>query len=293
MAHIPLAILGHHVTQQVLTSGAKAVGKYALEQGVKYATKSVSSAATDRRRAMIENLKRHAESFQEIDTVPVKRRAVPCEEMDCSNDGYYDRTVFAYFSVPRDWSTAASPIFNLVQGDDIVNRRGRSVLVKKINLRFVFRVESQASSDALAYTNPSVRYIIYIDKFPNGVASTADMVQLSTGSASEPVDYFRNLLYTDRFFVLEDKTFAMNPVMFAKDAVGNYQSGNCTKVVHVELPLDVVTRYNAGNAGSVADCLENYFYVAVCSGSADALRQGFNVRCYCSGRTTFQSLSKY
>jgi len=291
MAHLPLALLGHHYTQQAIVGVAKSAGKYALNQGYKALKNRVSKPVLE----TVENLKRRADDFQQIDTVPVKRRNVPCEEMDCAYDGYFDKNVAAYVVVPRTWNTAALNVFDPVQGDDIQNRRGRSVLVKKINLRLTFRIESQLwdTGGGLQRTPPSVRYVVYVDKFPNGASSTADQVFLSTGSSNEPVDFFRNVLYTDRFYVLDDRTFTMNPQMYYDSSLPGAMSGQITKVVHIELPCEILARYNAGNAGSVADCIENYIYLAVVSGSNHSLRTGYDVRLYCDSRVTFESLSKY
>jgi len=294
MAHLVLPVLGHHVTQQVATNVAKRVGKYALEQGVKYAKKKITSPFRD-------TTKRLAESFQEIDTVPLKRRNVGCrEEEDCFNDGYFDSTVFSDSIspgtgiLPHLWTDALciKTPFTPVQGDDINNRRGRSVLVTKINVRGTFELQDQALDTGVdEHTNPAVRFIVYVDKQANGFEGSADMLMKSIGS--QDTDSYRNLLYNNRFVVLEDKTFVMNTSFYYDAAKALPLSGQYTKYLHVEIPCSIEVRYGAGNAGTAADCLENLLCYAIVAGSNITNRTGFDVRCLLQSRITFQSLSRY
>jgi len=289
MANLALGILGHHVTQQVATNVAKRVGKYALEQGVKYAKKRITSPFRD-------TTKRLAESFQEIDTVPLKRRNVPCrDEEDCFHDGYFDSASYLGGVLPHLWSDAfclAQP-FVPIQGDDINNRRGRSVVIKKINVRGSFEIQDQnLVTGTDTHTNPSVRIIVFVDK-QSGSGSINGSYLMDSSVTSQDVDSYRNLLYNNRFVVLEDKTVTLNPVTWYRVDTNLPKSGNCTRYLHIEIPCNIEVRYNANNTGSYADCLENMLYYAVVAGSHALNRTGFDVCGFLASRITFQSLSKY
>jgi len=288
MANVVLGVLGHHVTQQVATGVAKRVGKFALDQGVKYAKKRISSPFRD-------TTKRLAESFQEIDTVPLKRRNVSCrDEEDCFHDGYFDSTSFSNSVVPHLWSdaTALAYPFSPIQGDDINNRRGRSVVIRKVNVRGSFQLEDQSLvSGADTHTNPSVRFVVFVDRQAAGAAITADQLMTSSGT-NQDVDSYRNLLYNNRFVVLEDRVFTLNPTLYTNNA-GVVKSGQVSKYLHLEIPCEIEVRYNANNSGTVLDCLENALIYAVVAGSSNANRTGFDVRLYLQSRITFQSLSRY
>jgi len=294
MAHLVLPVLGHHVTQQVATNVAKRVGKYALEQGVKYAKKKITSPFRD-------TTKRLAESFQEIDTVPLKRRNLGCrEEEDCFHDGYFDSSQFSQSTspgggvLPHLWSDTfcVKTPFTPVQGDDIDNRRGRSVCIEKINIRGTFELQDQPTDTGTdEHTNPAVRFIVFVDKQCNGAAPTGDQL-MKTGS-NQDTDSYRNLLYNNRFVVLEDKTFVMNSSFYYDGSASLTYSGQYTKYLHVEIPCNIEVRFNAGNAGTAADCLENLLCYAIVAGSNITNRTGFDVRCLLQSRITFQSLSRY
>jgi len=284
MAHIVGGIVGHHITRQLAYNAGKLAAPYAI----KYVRKHLSS---HRNVEIANNLKRKAESFVPIDTVPLKRHQVPCPtEEECARDGYFDFYITPN-TASRNWAGAGTTPFTPVQGDDISNRRGRSVMIKRILMRFDFRVQNQQWFTGVSYgTDPVVRYVVYIDKCNNGAVSTPDLLMSSAGDA---VENFRNLLYNDRFDVLVDKTFVLSPKLYFDSVAGVSMSGNATTHKEIDIYEDIPIRYNAGNSGTNTDALENALYVAVISGTDTAGRVCYDVRYSYHCRVTFESLSKF
>jgi len=284
MANLALGVLGHHYTQQAALYAGKRVGGYVVNQGVKYVKRKVKAYTEP----VLENLKRRADDFQQIDTVPLKRRNVPCPtQAECFHDGYLDGNIYQNNVASNFWNGAELGFFYPIQGDDITDRTFRRLQVKRLTIRLEFRISNQNwDQNPVFRSNPVVRFIIYVDKQTNGTASNASMVIDSTGF--EAVQMFQNLLFLDRFTILHDDSFPMNPVMF--DFAGVVKSGQYTTSKYVDIPLDMIMHFNANNTGLIDSIVDNSLYCAVCVGPDNSSRLAYDVRLNGSYRVTFQNI---
>lgn len=288
MAHLVLGVLGHHYTQQAAVAVGKRVGKFALEQGYNYATKRITSSVN----RVTENAKRQAASFQEIDTVPLKRRNVPCKtEDDCADDGYYDYSQ-SQLLLTYVWLTAANQIFNPVLGDDIGNRRGRLVRVSRIFVRVMFYIRHQNIEYATGtHTNPAVRYILFVDKFANGTRAFGNDVFGTTGT--ESLEVFTNLAHNNRFFVLTDKVFNMNPSISYDSTNTRFRCSPYTVYKDIDLTTDFYVQFNSLSTSDFTSVLSNSIYFAAIQGPQATADASFPVYHSYSVRVTFENMSKY
>lgn len=116
---------------------------------------------------------------------------------------------------------------NLIpQGVTESTRVGRKCVVKSVHLRGMVTLRQSTNGAQCA---DRFRMIVYLDKQANGATAT---VSGDDGLLSSAViDSFRDLNNTGRFYVLSDKTFAMNPAA----AEGNAAVNICERIYHLQL----------------------------------------------------------
>jgi len=130
----------------------------------------------------------------------------------------------------------------IAQGTDISNRIGRKFCLKSSLLRLAVYPNSATTLQQ----GDIVRVMLLYDAQPNGVIATvADVLDGFTWESG------MNLNNRDRFKVLMDKTFAMNPVVYTAGALtaGSPQLRVMKK--YKKMNLDVINSGSAATIGSI------------------------------------------
>jgi hypothetical protein len=148
----------------------------------------------------------------------------------------------------------------LSRGTDVNQRIGQTVRFTGLSMRFAF-ANTHAETIWL-------RYLLVKDAAPNGVVASVSDILTGTN-----VQDFRNLDYTGRFKILEDKVLTL---AYADGTVGYPGSG--FNAVHVDLEQMTKnakkdkdkneTNYGLGNAGTIADISQNAYYLVLLASAA-------------------------
>lgn len=138
-------------------------------------------------------------------------------------------------------STGAIKLVNApIQGDDYNHRTGRMIDIKSLNFKFISKVTAGTGVDQLQ------RVIVFVHLKPHGTApAVTDLLQTAE------VHSMRNPIYIGDFRVLYDKVFNLN----ATAESGSTRFGKFYK------KMSLITRYNTGNAGTIADIEDNALYI--------------------------------
>lgn len=140
-------------------------------------------------------------------------------------------------------TTGAIALLNgIARGDDIGNRVGRQVTCKYLEARIAMGVTSGTGEDQYQ------RILIVQDRQPNGTALAITDVLVATNVYSQS-----NLDNRLRFRILYDKWFPLNASAEAGSA----------KSWEFKVPLNFVTQFNNGDAGTIADIQTNSLYAIV------------------------------
>lgn len=126
----------------------------------------------------------------------------------------------------------------MVQGDGPTNRTGIQVRSKSLT----FKLNCAVGTSGVNVN----RFILFLDKQPNGVApAIADL--LTTGGSVTPIDALRNLGNSKRFIVIRDMRWTQVST-----------SDSQQRVFEFTVPLKFLTQYYVGqNNGTVADIATN------------------------------------
>lgn len=112
------------------------------------------------------------------------------------------------------------------EGAAIQNRIGRKIHFKSLQIRgSISNALTTATGDK---KQENIRYIIFYDKQPNGVAATWNQIIQSTyesGSTASLANDFPNTGNRDRFIILRDKTITMGATRSASVIDQEYQAG--------------------------------------------------------------------
>lgn len=137
-----------------------------------------------------------------------------------------------------------------IQGTDFDERVGRKIIVKSVQIRGRIQTEpSLAGTATVATGSQQCRMILFVDMQPNGAApAVTDLLTNATPQA------MLNLNNRDRFRILRDKVFVLDPYLRVDTATQSIASmTNQVKNVKVFKRCNIETIYNSGNAGTVAD----------------------------------------
>ncbi len=111
------------------------------------------------------------------------------------------------------------------QGDGESQRDGRSIMIKKVNIKGMVRVTKQANQTG-ADIAPLVFITLVQDKQTNKAQlNSEDVYTNGTGSASMAATPFRNLKFISRFTVLKTKMLQINTPDSVFDGTNIEQSG--------------------------------------------------------------------
>lgn len=148
-------------------------------------------------------------------------------------------------------TTATIALINpCAQGTTGITRLGRSILMKGVQLKGLFKRE-----DVTATTVQSVRFAIFYDKQTNGAAPViGDFFVSGTGSAPT---WLRNLNTTDRFYCLLDKVINL-------DGAG----GITIQTEELYRKLNLPVHFKDSSAGDVTDIITGALWLVYAGNTA-------------------------
>lgn len=166
--------------------------------------------------------------------------------------------------------TLISPI---IQGDTQGTRSGSKVRITKIELQLQLFLSSTAGGG-----QDAGKISLFIQKQCNGVlpifetapGSAVSAPYNSNGTNSYPV--IKNTFFENEFYIIRDWDYCL-------DATAGVAGAWETDTLHIkaEIPISRIIEYNAGNAGTVADCVKNAVYLGYVGGQvAGATNTVFN-----------------
>lgn len=203
---------------------------------------------------------------------PPKRQYIPrtLGPLAVSESKYYDawlsNTVIV--NTATSWAgTEVDPsprntLFVPTEGSDINNRIGRKVSLYKLAVNGII-TPTGVSDAADVDSSGAIRVILFQDMQTNGVqAQGEELMQVST-SAELGVSAFQNPANFGRFRVLKDLILRPRLVTAVTDGT-NTSSQNTSQIVFkmvVKFKKPVVVKFNATNAGTVGDIVDNSFHM--------------------------------
>lgn len=131
---------------------------------------------------------------------------------------------------------------------------GTTRVGRKINMTSVeywAKLTCGNSQTGQTASNDAIRVSIVYDHQVNQAAPAYSDIYTSSGTSSAPLGY-RSINNLDRFEVLATDTFNFDA------------SSNITAVAHRYVPIKWDTRYDTGNAGTVADIISGGLFVVIC-----------------------------
>lgn len=147
-------------------------------------------------------------------------------------------------------------INGVARGDDINERIGRQITMKSVQVSAVLVPNTTQASQV-----PScVRMMIVFDRQANAAAPTLASLVV-THNVADAVIGLRNLEYRERFQVIKDDIISL-----PGSSSTAYQDGPRTWKVY--LPVNLVTTFNNGDAGSIADIATGSLYLMMYSNVA-------------------------
>jgi len=157
-------------------------------------------------------------------------------------------------------------LFAPSQGDDIANRQGRKVFVKKISVHGVLTCPTQTGQSS-ADLPPLIRVVLYQDMQTNGAQSQGEDV-FSTGAGSDAIHMFQNPANFGRFKVWKDKMYTFPPAPISALAGPAIEQSGMVKNFKMIIKPKVIVNYNATGANTVADVVDNSFHILAMSSPA-------------------------
>lgn len=143
-------------------------------------------------------------------------------------------------------TTAKYHLLNgISRGTDSTNRIGRSIKVKSIEINMYMYASTSATTEMFA------RFILILDKEPNGLAPSFGDILQSTSSPTNLISP-RNLDNRKRFIILKDQLRKFS-------SSGN----NDAQGFEFYKKMDFHTIYNAGDTGTISDIDSNSLYLCV------------------------------
>lgn len=185
-----------------------------------------------------------------------------------ADNHYFDteRTATTVASSTANWTnteydpntTAMLCLFAPVTGDDITNRTGRKVFVKKIRIHGAFQCLPQ-SVQASGDVGEAIRVIVYQDKQTNAAQSQGEDL-IASGAGSDALHMHQNLANLGRFKVWYDKIINID-VPQMTGAAAAIETAGVIRHFKISIKPNCWVNYNATNGGTVADVVDNSFHV--------------------------------
>jgi len=176
-------------------------------------------------------------------------------------------TLTAWTGSEYDPIIAAGPtpllcLFAPTQGNDISQRDGRKVFLKK--LRITGQLVWQTQTAQATIDEPGrCRIIVYQDKQTNGAQSQGEQL-IASGAALDAINMFQSTLSFGRFKVLKDKMYSsgnQNNGVFGPSTGALIGQTGAVINFHYNLKINEWVNYNATNGGTVADVIDNSWHL--------------------------------
>lgn len=173
-------------------------------------------------------------------------------------DKYFDVAVSFVSPATADWSSTevGADMPQLVQGDDIVNRNGRKVMLKRVMFRG--NVYTSASPAAAALTAPTTTRILLVRNMqPNGTSMNGEDVLsvngAAAGSAGQALGMFQSIVSFGRAKIVDDVTVHNTPMAAANDTTATTISAVAseTSVILSYRPKKPIKIEYAGSATAI------------------------------------------
>lgn len=146
---------------------------------------------------------------------------------------------------------------NPVLGSDFNNRIGRKIMLKSAYVKGMLTSELGGTVTVGVVNTQHCRMIIFCDLQPNGAVPIVTDLLVNATPASQ-----LNLNNRDRFRVLADKEFVLDPYAYSTTATQAYASmTNQAKFVKKYKKLNIETIYNSTNGGTIADINSGALYM--------------------------------
>jgi len=164
-------------------------------------------------------------------------------------------------------TVAATPVAYLMavpqQGTGFDQRIGRKITLKSFYIKGTVATSAGGDGDPSQIDVPCshARMIVFCDYQPNGTLATITDLLKQNNSLS-----MLNLNNRDRFKILCDKEFVLDPYLLDKSATQSYASANNQiKYFKKYKRLNIETIFNETNGGSIADITTGALLVAFIS----------------------------
>jgi len=209
--------------------------------------------------------------------IPVRRGATrnyvaraPGGQITAENH-YFDteRSITSIFVIQTGWTgtemdpntTAMLTLFAPVVGNDIANREGRKVFVKKIRISGSISI-TEVSGVGTAQNPSNIRIIVYQDKQTNASNTNVAQLLMLSGNATDAVHMFQNTATLGRFKVLKDKHYILQNNAIANDTPGiALEIQGLKRNFKYNMKINQWVNYNGTNGGTVADVVDNSWHL--------------------------------
>lgn len=156
-----------------------------------------------------------------------------------------------------------------ILGSDFTNRVGRRITMTSVQIRGMI-IPEYAGSGTVGITAPQmVRMVLAYDRQPNALLAGVN------GFLTAPFPTaFLDLNNRDRFQVLVDRQWVLDPWMYSTTATQSYAFGGTSKEFKVFRKINLETVFNAVNGGTFADIVSGalvlFFVGSSVAGAQDA-----------------------
>lgn len=165
-------------------------------------------------------------------------------------------------------------------GDRYYQREGRKIAISNLKFRIIVR---QPSDDVNIFSDDaeSYRIIIFVDTKPNANTVTGDQVIRGIGNYSNAINFWQLVDNFGRFRVLYDKTFRFPAAPIAVSGTNIYQGGMVnTHKINLKFKRPLVTSFNNGDQGKVADVMDNALHIMAGRG-LNSTEPSLSIEYYC------------
>lgn len=170
-------------------------------------------------------------------------------------------------------------LFAPTEGNDISNRTGRKVFVKKIRVTGALIIPAQTAQSTLDIP-ARFRLILYCDKQTNATQAQGEQV-IESGTAINAISMFQNPDNFGRFKIYKDKTFVLNQngEVAATDAGTTIVQGGVVRPFKMVATPNCWVNFNNTNGGTVADIVDNSFHlIGNCDNASAGVLISYKVR---------------
>lgn len=158
-------------------------------------------------------------------------------------------------------SDMASDCINaMAQGTTSVTREGDRILIRKIMVRGILRRDLNTTAAAVT-RSVGCRIVIVMDKSNNG-ANITPQDPFEAGVISTDFYQYRNLSNTQRFVILSDKKYMLDPTVAVNNASATTVSSTGQGVYfEINIPSKIVTVFDGTAGGDNANIVSNAIYI--------------------------------